>query len=117
MLQGWALSEQGQPEEGIAKIREGTAAYRARGGEEFLSHDLALLAEAYGKAGQPEEGLMVLTETLDLVNKTGERFSEAELRRLEGLMTMQKEFDVRNSRREGADPQSLTPNPRAQAET
>nr|NIO71038.1 tetratricopeptide repeat protein [Anaerolineae bacterium] len=47
-------------------------------------------AEAYGKAGQAEEGLSVLAEALALVEKTGERYYEAELRRLKGeLLLMQ----------------------------
>ena len=33
ILQGWALAEQGQGEEGIAQIRQGLAAYRATGAE------------------------------------------------------------------------------------
>ena len=45
---------------------------------------LALLAEAYGKAGQAEEGLTRVAEALTLVDKTGERFYEAELYRLKG---------------------------------
>ena len=45
---------------------------------------LALLAEAYGKVGQVEEGLTVLAEALAVVDKTGERFYEAELYRLKG---------------------------------
>ena len=48
------------------------------------SYYLALLAEAYGKAGQTEEGLAVLAEALTLVDKSGERFYEAELYRLKG---------------------------------
>ena len=47
---------------------------------------LALLAEAYGKAGQTEEGL-TLAEALAVVDKTGERFYEAELYRLKGELT------------------------------
>ncbi len=47
---------------------------------------LALLAEAYGKVGQVEEGLSVLAEALALVDKTGERFYEAELYRLKGSL-------------------------------
>ena len=45
---------------------------------------LALLAEAYGKVGQAEEGLTVLAEALAVVDKTGERYYEAELYRLKG---------------------------------
>jgi predicted ATPase len=88
ILQGWALAEQGQEEEGIAQIRQGLATYRATGAEAGRPSNLALLAEAYGKAGQAEEGLAVLAEALATVNKTGERWYEAELYRLRGELTL-----------------------------
>src|SRR5207247_8223356 len=47
-----------------------------------------LLAEACEKVGQLEEGLTVLNETLGFVDKTGERFDEAELHRLKGELTL-----------------------------
>ena len=47
------------------------------------------MAEAYGKAGQAEKGLPVLAEALAQVDKTGERFYEAELYRLKGELTLQ----------------------------
>jgi predicted ATPase len=46
------------------------------------------LAEAYGKAGQAEEGLTVLAEALAVVDKSGERFYEAELYRLAGELSL-----------------------------
>ena len=54
ILQGWALAEQGQGEEGIAQIRQGWAAWQATGAELWRPHWLALLAEAYGKVGQTD---------------------------------------------------------------
>ena len=51
---------------------------------------LALLAEAYEKAGQIEKGLTVLAEALDAVDKTGERYCEAELHRLKGELTLKQ---------------------------
>jgi predicted ATPase len=90
ILQGWALTEQGQGEEGIIQMRQGLAAYLALGAELVRPHFLALLAEAYGKVGQIDEGLTVLAEALALVNRTGERSSEAELYRLKGELTLQK---------------------------
>ena len=84
IVRGGALAEQGQEEEGIAQIRQGMAAYRATGAELWRSYFLALLAEAYGKVGQVEEGLSVLAEALAMVDKTGERYYEAELYRLKG---------------------------------
>lgn len=84
ILQGWALAAQGQGEAGMAQMRQGLAAHRATGAEEHRPFFLALLAEAYGRAGQVEEGLSVLTEALAAVDKTGERVYEAELYRLKG---------------------------------
>src|SRR5262249_35069089 len=86
---GWALVEQRQGEEGIQQIQRGMAAHRATGNELFRPHHLALLAEAYGKTGQVEEGLTALAEALDLVDRTGERMYEAELYRLKGELTLQ----------------------------
>jgi TOMM system kinase/cyclase fusion protein len=87
---GWALAEQGQSAEGIAQIRQGLAAYRATGAGLWLPYFLALLAEAYEKMGQMEEGLNVVAEALDVVDKTGEHQYEAELYRLKGELTLKQ---------------------------
>ena len=88
ILQGWTLAEQGQGEEGIAQLRQGLAAWRATGAELQRPYFLALLVEAYGETGQVEKGLTALTEALTLVDKTGERFYEAELYRLYGELSL-----------------------------
>ena len=56
ILRAWTLAQQGQGAEGTAQIRQGLAAYQATGGQAVLPYLLALLAEAYEKAGQGEEG-------------------------------------------------------------
>lgn len=89
VLWGWALAAQGQGETGIAQLRQGLAARRATGGEVERSYFLALLAEAHWKIGQAEEGLNILAEALSFVDKTGERFYEAELWRLKGELLLQ----------------------------
>jgi predicted ATPase len=90
VISGWVLAEQGQPEEGIARIGQGIGAWRSPGTEITLPYFHVLLAEAYGKGGQVEEGLTVLAEALALVPKTDERFYEAELYRLKGELTLQQ---------------------------
>jgi class 3 adenylate cyclase/predicted ATPase len=85
---GWALAEQGQGEEGLSQIRQGLAAWQAMGAELSRPYLLALLAEAYGRGGQVEEGLTVLAEALVMVDKNGERQYEAELYRLKGELTL-----------------------------
>jgi predicted ATPase len=95
--QGWALVEQGKREEEIEQMCQGLSAYRATGEELWRPYYLALLAEVHGKRGQPKEGLGALTEALAAVNKTGERFYEAELYRLKGELTLQQ-FNVQGSK-------------------
>ena len=66
----------------------GLAGWRATGAELVQPYFLALLAEAYEKAGQAEEGLLVLAEALALVRTSGERRKEAELYRLKGELLL-----------------------------
>jgi predicted ATPase len=91
ILQGWALSEQGEGAEGIAQMRQGLVARRATGAKLHLPYFLSLLAEAYGKLGQPEEGLTALFEALSIADNTGQRYWEAEPHRRKGeLLLMQQ---------------------------
>jgi predicted ATPase len=90
ITRGWALAEQGQGEEGIARIRQSLAAFRAGGSNLWQSHFLAMLAEAYGKVGQTAEGLAVVAEAVEWAQRTGGRYYEAELYRLKGQLTLQK---------------------------
>jgi predicted ATPase len=111
---GWALAEQGQGQEGTSQIRQGLDALWAMGVELWRPYHLVLLAEAYGKAGQAEDGLTVLAEALDTASKTGERFYEAELYRLKGQLTLQK-FQVSGSKFQES-PKSEVRSPESEAE-
>ena len=56
---------------------------------------LTLLAEAYGKAGQPEEGLKQLVEAELSMQIRNERVYETELRRMRGeLLVSVRDFAV-----------------------
>jgi DNA-binding winged helix-turn-helix (wHTH) protein/predicted ATPase len=88
LVLGWALAEQGQREEGIAQMRQGLAAWQGIGIELLRPYYLALLAEAYSKAGQVEEALTLLAEAQAVVHRTRERWWEAELYRLKGELTL-----------------------------
>src|SRR5262249_46699959 len=55
IVHGWALAHQGQAQEGIEQLTQGLRAFRATGAAIQRPHFLALLAEAYGMMGQPEE--------------------------------------------------------------
>jgi predicted ATPase len=107
----WHLGEfasaQKHCEQGIVQIRQGLAIWGATGAEMSRLYFLILLAEAYGKAGQAEEGLSTLSEALTLVNRTGERFYEAELYRLKGELSLQsRQVKTSQDKSEVTNPQS-----------
>jgi predicted ATPase/DNA-binding winged helix-turn-helix (wHTH) protein len=89
-MQGWALAEQGQAEEGIAQMRQSLAALRATGAELRQPYYLAMVAEACGKVGQAEEGLTILAEALARAHRSRECWWKAELYRLKGELLRQK---------------------------
>jgi predicted ATPase len=115
ILRGWALAEQGKTEEGIWQIQQGLVTSQDRSAELGRLQDLILLAEAYRKAGRAEEGLSVLAEVPDFVEKTKERNYEAELYRLKGELTLQK-LSVVSRQLSVTDPRSPTPDPQGEAE-
>ena len=101
ILWGRVLGEREQGDEGIAQMRHGLAAHQATEQEAVRPYFLALLAEGCGKAERVEEGLSVLADALDAVQKTGERHYEAELYRIKGeLLLMQESKDQRARSRE-----------------
>ena len=93
MTYGWALMHQGQAQAGIEQIEQGLRAYRATGAEALRLYCLTLLAEAYGMLGEPEEGLVLLTEALTLAETNEERWYEPELYRLKGELLLQQSLD------------------------
>jgi class 3 adenylate cyclase/tetratricopeptide (TPR) repeat protein len=88
VLRGWAFFEEGRCDEGIARLREGVDAYRATGANLESPHWLTLLAEGCGKAGRTEEALDILREALAQVERSGIRYHEAEMHRLEGELRL-----------------------------
>ena len=90
ILRGWALVTQGEGAEGIAQMRQGLATYQATGGGVFRPAYLGLLAEAYGNLGQTDEGLSVLAEALAAVEHSEERWWEAELYRVKGVLLLRQ---------------------------
>jgi predicted ATPase len=74
-------------------MRQGLSAYHAVGSELWRPYFLASLAQAYGEAGQAEEGLTALAEALATVARTGERWWEAEVYRVQGELFLQQAAD------------------------
>jgi class 3 adenylate cyclase/predicted ATPase len=86
IFRGWVKVKNGDVTEGISLVRSGSAACRATAAEFWMPHFIALLAAACEIAGQIEEALTLLDDTLQIVERTGERWSAAELNRHKGQL-------------------------------
>ena len=96
VLRGSLLTTQ-SIDDGIALMHEGLAGWRATGAGLFVPYYLALLAEAYGEAGQAAEGFAALDEALTIVDRggeDGERLWDAELSRIKGELLLGSSRDV-----------------------
>jgi len=80
--QGWALAAAGDKTAGSAQMRDGVATCRALGVVNQRPFLLGLLAGTRTEANDPHEALSLLTEALALIERTQERWFEAELHRL-----------------------------------
>jgi class 3 adenylate cyclase/predicted ATPase len=90
IYRGWAKVKDGGVAEGTALLRAGSAAYRAAGSELFVPHYIDLQAGACEIAGQVEEALSLLDDALQIVERTGERWLEAELNRHKGQLLLRQ---------------------------
>jgi predicted ATPase/class 3 adenylate cyclase len=89
-LRGWALAMQGQGEEGLAQVRQGIAAYRATGAALWVPYFCTLLADVSNHLGHAEDDLQVLAEAHTLVEQHEERWWEAEISRLRGVLLLRQ---------------------------
>jgi predicted ATPase len=71
-------------------MRRTVAGHLARGLGRDQPYFLALMAEACGRGGEIADGLSILTEELGRASKSGERFYEAELYRINGELLLKQ---------------------------
>jgi predicted ATPase len=89
-FRGWALTMQGQDEEGMALVRQGTAAWRATGAALNVPYLCTVLAELCDHLGHTDDGLQALAEAHTLVEQHDERWWEAEVCRLRGVLLLRQ---------------------------
>ena len=90
IYRGWLKVKNGDVAEGMSLLRRGSSAYRATGAEVWMPHHIALLAGAYEISGHIEEAVTQLSEALQIVERTGERWLEAELYRRKGRLLLRQ---------------------------
>jgi len=94
ILHGWAVADQGNVEAGIEEMRAGMTKFAATGSLFMRPFQLGLLAEQYGRLGNVQRGLTLIAEALALVERTNERWCEAELHRRKGELLSNAERDA-----------------------
>ena len=89
-VHGWALAMQGQGEEALAQGSQGIAATLATGTAILVPYFCTLLADASAYLGHTEDGLQALAEAHTLVEQHEERWWEAEIYRLRGVLLLRQ---------------------------
>jgi predicted ATPase len=90
IFRGWALTMQGQGEEGLAQVRQGITVQRATGAVLRIPYFCTVLAEVADHLGRPADGLQALAEAHTLVEQQEERWWEAEIYRLRGVLLLRQ---------------------------
>jgi predicted ATPase len=81
---------QDRSEEGMAQVRQGITAWRATGATLFVPCFCTWLAEVADHLGHIEDGLQALAEAHTLVEQHEERYWEAEVHRLRGVLLLRQ---------------------------
>ena len=89
-LRGWALAMQDEGEAGRGQVRQGIAAYRATGAAVLVPYFYTVLADASAHLGYTDDGLQALAEAHTLVEQQEERWWEAEIHRLRGVLLLRQ---------------------------
>jgi predicted ATPase len=90
ICRGWVKAKDADVIEGISLLRHGLSAFRATGAQALVPYLIALLARACEIAGQVEEGLTLLDDAMQIAERTGERWFEAELYRHKGQLLLRQ---------------------------
>ena len=90
IARGWALALQDQVEAGMAQICQGITAWRATGAALSVPYLYTLLAEVAAHLGHMDDGLQALAEASTLVEQHEERYWEAEVCRLRGVLLLRQ---------------------------
>ena len=88
---GWASAELGQSDQGITEMEKGIAGSRRIGGVPFRQYAVALLAHAYARIGRIEEGLTLLNEALEHIERSGEKVDQSEMLRLKAEVLLMRD--------------------------
>jgi DNA-binding winged helix-turn-helix (wHTH) protein/predicted ATPase len=92
LYRGWGKIKLAEVAEGMSLIRHGLATYRATGTKLWMPYFITLLANTCEIAGHIEEAATLVDEALRIIERTGERWFEAELHRHRGRLLLRQRY-------------------------
>jgi len=90
ILRGWAMAMQGQGEVGMAQVRQGITTWRATGAALLVPFFCTALADICDHLGHTADSLQALDEAHTLVEQHEERWWDAEVSRLRGVILLRQ---------------------------
>jgi tetratricopeptide (TPR) repeat protein len=81
VMRGRALAELGEGWAGVEEMREGCELWASTGAVVTLPFYLTMRAEGLALCGRMDEAMALLSQALEIVERTGERYYESEIRR------------------------------------
>jgi predicted ATPase len=84
IMRGYVLAARGETEAGLALARKGWAEWTATGSRYHGTYYLGLLAQTCERAGQIDEAMDLVGTAVEMADRMGERWFEAELSRVQG---------------------------------
>lgn len=88
---GWGDAIAGDQERGIARIRSNQSQMKTAGSELANDRCAAFIATTLGRLKRFDEGLRTIDEAFQFIERTGQKYYEAELHRLKGEMLLSKD--------------------------
>jgi hypothetical protein len=94
MLHGWISITMGERQSGLDELRDGVDQYRKTNPRILAPYRLGRAVAAFLEAGDTEGGMTLLAEAIRAMEAGGERWYEAELFRLKGLLLLASSMDA-----------------------
>ncbi|HUS54437.1 MAG TPA: adenylate/guanylate cyclase domain-containing protein [Thermohalobaculum sp.] len=115
IMRGWALCMAGNGAEGLQSMHDGLAGELGAGALAHRTQYLALLGEALGVLGKPEEGLKEIAGAEEFMARTSEGYAESEIYRIKGELLAQSGGDPSTVRQCFADATAAAKRQKAKA--
>ena len=87
-VRGWLFAQTGNASDAVAAITSGITSLRSTGATLYEPWHLSYLAMAYAELGQPDDARRCIDDAIDKVERSKEKWCEAEVHRIAGEIAL-----------------------------